>query len=63
MQGNPTSSHTGTDTDFATGRIYVAGYGGEATIWQVYDIAQDEMVTLAPSPNVSNHSSITVMRF
>jgi len=63
MAATPTSSHTATDTDFATGRIYVAGYGGEATIFQAYDPANDEMINLASSPNVDNHSTITVMRF
>jgi cysteine-rich repeat protein len=63
MLGDPTSSHTATDTDFATGRIYVAGYGGQGTIFEVYDPVDDAMTSLAASPNVSNHSTITVMRF
>ncbi|WP_106390271.1 DUF4215 domain-containing protein [Enhygromyxa salina] len=63
MLGDPTSSHTGTDTDFATGRIYVSGYSNQATVFQAYDPVNDEMINLAASPNVSNHSSVTVMRF
>jgi cysteine-rich repeat protein len=63
MLGDPTSSHTGTDTDFATGRIYVSGYGGEATVFQAYDPVEDMMINLAASPNVSNHSTVSVMRF
>ena len=62
MMSVPTSDHTATDTDFATGMIYVAGYEGGGTVWQVYDPANDQLTTLAPSPNVSNHSTITVMR-
>lgn len=62
MLGDPVSSHTATDTDVSTGRIYVAGYGGQGSIFQVYDPVADVMIDLAPSPNVSNHSTITVMR-
>src|SRR5690606_25372537 len=63
MLGDPLSGHTATDTDFSTGRIYVAGYGGQGTIFQVYHPVDDLMIDLAPSPNVSDHSTITVMRF
>jgi hypothetical protein len=63
MNGDPTSSHTGTDTDFATGKIYVSGYGGEGSVFQAYDTVNDMMIGLAASPNVSNHSTVTVMRF
>jgi hypothetical protein len=63
MMGTPTSGHTATDTDFGTGYIYVGGYGGEGTVFQVYDPGNDMMMDLASSPDVSNHSTITVMRF
>ncbi|MGB1015248.1 MAG: hypothetical protein ACPG4T_14025, partial [Nannocystaceae bacterium] len=58
----PVSGHTGTDTDFATGYIYLSGYSGNATVFQRFDPADNSLTTLADSPNVSNHSSITVLR-
>jgi cysteine-rich repeat protein len=58
----PGSEHTGTDTDFSTGLIYVSGYGGQGTVFQVFDPSDDSITTLANQPMVDNHSTITVMR-
>lgn len=58
----PVSSHTGTDTDFSSGLIYISGYGGAATSFQVFDPSDDSISNLANQPAVSNHSTITVMR-
>ena len=37
-------------------------YGGDGTVFQRFNPADDSIVTLAPSANVSNHSTITVLR-
>ncbi len=58
----PISSHTATDTDFFTGLIYVSGYSGQATAFQVFDPGANTLVSKANQPSVSNHSTITVMR-
>jgi len=58
----PLSGHTGTATDFINGRIYISGYGGDATSFQVFDPSTDTITTLADQPSVSNHSTITVLR-
>jgi cysteine-rich repeat protein len=57
---NLTSGHTGSDTDLTTGFIYFAGYDN-STVFQRYNPANNTVTTLAASPSVSNHSTITVM--
>lgn len=58
----PVSAHTGTDTDFGGGLIYISGYWDAATSFQVYNVAANTLTTLANQPSVPNHSTITVMR-
>ena len=58
----PLSGHTASDTDFTTGKIYVSGYGADGTSFQVFDPSDNSVTTLANQPNVSNHSTITVVR-
>jgi len=57
----PLSGHTGSDTDPSTGSIYISGYPGQSTSFQRYDPSDNTITTLANQPNVSNHSTITVM--
>ncbi len=38
------------------------GYGGNGQVFHRYNPADDSIVRLADSPDVSNHSTITVMR-
>jgi len=61
-QAQPISSHTATDTDFFQGLIYVSGYSGQATAFQVFDPGNNSIVSKANQPSVSNHSTITIMR-
>ncbi|MCB9752049.1 MAG: DUF4215 domain-containing protein [Myxococcales bacterium] len=58
----PISDHTASDTDFTTGYVYIHGYNNNGTVFQRFNPADDSIVTLAPSANVSNHSTITVLR-
>jgi hypothetical protein len=44
-----------------TGLVYIGGYDDKPSVFQVYDPADNSLTTLAPSPPVGNHSSITVM--
>ena len=57
----PGSDHMGSDTNVATGFIYLSGYGGQGTVFQNYNPANNTITTLANQPNVSNHSTITVV--
>ena len=58
----PQSDHTATDSDHGAAMLYVHGYGGAGQVFHRYNPADDSIVRLADSPNVSNHSTITVMR-
>ncbi len=58
----PISQHTGTDTDFNAGLIYISGYGSDPTSFQVFDPIANTITTLADQPSLGNHSTITVMR-
>lgn len=57
----PTSDHTASDTDVVTGRVYFAGYEEFGAVFQRYDPADNTLTTLADSPPVPDHSTITVM--
>ena len=57
----PLSDHLGTDTDVTTGLIYLSGYSGQGTSFQRYNPGNNTITTLANQPNVSNHSTITVV--
>lgn len=57
----PASPQTASDTDLATGAIYLAGYQAQATIFQRYDPEANAITTLAASPAVPDLSTITVM--
>lgn len=57
----PTAHHNASDTDVTTGRVYIGGYEDLPSVFQVYDPENNQLTTLAPSPPVANHSSITVM--
>jgi len=58
----PLSFHTATDTDFASGLIYVSGYEDFSTSFQVFNPSNNSLMTLADQPSVTNHSTITVLR-
>jgi hypothetical protein len=58
----PGSDHTGSDTDFTKGKIYLSGYSSNSTVFQVFDPVANTLTSLANQPSVSNHSTITVMR-
>ena len=57
----PLSGHTATDTDVTTGLIYIAGYSGQANLFQRYSPANNTISSLANSALVDNHSTITVV--
>ena len=57
----PASSQTASDTDPATGSIYLAGYQAQAKYFQRYDPGPNNIVSLADSPPVPDLSTITVM--
>jgi cysteine-rich repeat protein len=58
----PTSAWTTTDTDVATGMVYISGSNLWSAVFQRYDPAQNALTTLAASPLPENgHSLITVM--
>ena len=61
-RATPISGHTASDTDHRGGHIYIHGYEGEGRVFQRYSAADDSLVRLADSADVSNHSTITVMR-
>jgi cysteine-rich repeat protein len=58
----PSESHTSTASDPSTGAIYVGPYSPTGTTFQRYNPADNTLTTLAASPPVSNHSTITVLR-
>ena len=57
----PGSPQTASDTDAATGSIYLAGYQAQAHIFQRYDPGPNTIVDLADAPLVPDLSTITVM--
>jgi hypothetical protein len=58
----PISGHTATDSDHNGGHLYIHGYAAQGRILQRYDPNDDSLARLADSADVSNHSTITVMR-
>jgi hypothetical protein len=57
----PASPQTASDTDPATGAIYLAGYQAQANFFQRYDPGPNMLVSLADAPVVPDLSTITVM--
>ena len=58
----PSEGHTATDVDFATGKIYIGPYT-TGTVFQSYNVASNNLTTLAPAPvAVSNHSTIVLIK-
>jgi hypothetical protein len=59
----PSESHTATDVDPATGKIYFGPYSPTGTVFQVYNVATNTLTTLAPAPvALTNHSTIVLVK-
>jgi hypothetical protein len=58
----PSEQHTSSDADPATGDIYFGPYSPTGTAFQVFHTSSNKFTNLAPSPPVTNHSTIVFVR-